>query len=144
LGLPVLIPDTYVADLQVRLKLYRQISELQDISEIEPLRAELLDRFGPYPVEVENLLDTIALKILAKRANIERLEAGSKGATISFYKNTVPNPAGLIEYITSQLGTIKIRPDQKVVVMRPWDKTSDRLNGVKKIIEKFAEIAAKG
>lgn len=141
-GLPVLIPETYISDLEVRMTLYNRISHIETLAEIDSLRAELIDRFGNYPKEVDNLLITIQLKILAKTAHIERLDAGPKGANISFYENTFPNPAGLIDYISSQMGTIKIRPDQKIIVMRPWNAMADRLEGVKKIISKLADIAS--
>lgn len=140
-GLPVLIPDTYVSDLDVRMELYRRIGDIENMGEVDSFTAELIDRFGPYPVEVENLLNTVSLKLLAKRAHIERIDAGPKGASISFYQNIFPNPTGLIDYISRQMGTIRIKPDQKILVMRPWDKPTDRLIGVRKIVEKFAQIA---
>ena len=105
------------------------------------MRAELIDRFGQYPVETDNLFLTLELKILAKHANIERIDAGEKGATVAFFNNTFPNPAGLIKYIQSQLGTMKLRPDQKLIVMRPWGKVDTRLKGVRDMIQKFAELA---
>lgn len=143
IGLPVLIPANYVPDLDVRMDLYNRLGNLEDMKEVDSFQAEVLDRFGEYPLEVKNLFETIQLKILAKKAHIERLDAGPKGATISFYQNIFPNPAGLIEYISSQMGTIKIRPDQKLIVMRPWQKLDDRLEGIKKLIEKIAHIASK-
>ncbi len=142
IGLPVLIPDTYVADLDMRMELYRRIGDIEASEEIDSLRAELVDRFGTYPTEVDNLLNTVSLKLLAKRAHIDRIDAGPKGANISFYQNIFPNPAGLVEYISKQMGTIRIKPDQKLLVMRPWDKPTDRLSGVQKIVQKIAEIAA--
>ena len=140
-GLPVLIPDTYIADLDVRMDLYHRMSELLTTAEIESMRAELIDRFGQYPVETDNLFITLELKILAKQANIERIDAGEKGATVSFFNNTFPNPAGLIKYIQGQLGTMKLRPDQKLIVMRPWGNVETRLKGVRDMIQKFAELA---
>lgn len=142
-GLPVLIPDTYVADLDVRMDLYHRMSELSSLDEIESMRAELIDRFGQYPTETENLFLTLELKVLAKQAHIERLDAGDKGATVTFFNNTFPNPAGMIQYIQSQLGTMKLRPDQKLIVMRPWTKVESRLKGVRDMIQKFAELAKK-
>ena len=141
-GLPVLIPADYIPDLDLRLNPYHRIGEITDMAEIESMRAELTDRFGAYPPEVENLFQTIELKLLAKSVHIEKLEAGPKGASLSFYKNIFPNPAGLIRYIESQMGTIRIRPDQKLIVMRPWKTPTDRLTGVRNIIKKLAEIAA--
>ena len=140
-GLPVLIPDNYISDLDLRLNLYHRIGELTEVKDIESMRAELVDRFGPYPIQVENLFQTVELKILAKSAHIDRLEAGPRGASVSFHNNIFPNPAGLIAYIETQMGTIRIRPDQKLIVMRPWTKPTDRLTGVRNIIRKLSEIA---
>ena len=140
IGLPVLLPDTYIKELDVRMDIYHRLSEIKEIAEIESMRAELIDRFGMYPQETENLFLTVELKLLAKQAHIERLDAGEKGATIAFYKNTFPNPAGLISYIQSQVGTMKLRPDQKLLVMRPWGRVETRLKGVRDMIQKIAEI----
>jgi transcription-repair coupling factor (superfamily II helicase) len=121
LGLPVLIPEAYVADLPVRLGLYRRIGALTSDAESEALAAELADRFGLLPPEVENLLETVALKRACRAANVEKLDAGPKGMVISFRKNDFANPAGLIQWIASRGGTVKLRPDQKLVVVRDMD-----------------------
>ena len=142
-GFPVFIPETYVRDLDVRMELYHRISLLQNEEELVSFGVELIDRFGKYPDEVDNLFYTVKLKLLAKRAHIERLDAGQKGAVITFYQNIFPNPAGLIEYISSKMGTIQIKPDQKLVVMRPWGKVQERLSGVEKMLRDIASIAAK-
>ncbi len=140
-GLPVIIPATYIQDLDVRMDLYNRIGNIESIEEISSFQAEMIDRFGKYPVEVENLFTTVRLKVYAKAAHIERLDAGPKGASIAFYQNTFPNPSALIEYISSQMGTIKIRPDQKLLVMRPWQDLTDRLSGIEKIVCKIAQLA---
>ncbi len=121
LGLPVLIPEAYVSDLPVRLGLYRRIGGLSSDAESEALAAELVDRFGPLPAEVENLLETVALKRACRAAGVEKLDAGPKGMVISFRRNEFNNPGGLIAWINSRGGTIKIRPDQKLVVVRDMD-----------------------
>lgn len=143
-GLPVLIPDSYIADLDVRMNLYHRLSDMTDVAEVDSLRAELTDRFGPYPKEVENLLQTIELKIWAKAVHIERLEAGPKGASVSFHNNTFPNPAGLVAYINAQMGTVRLRPDQKMIVMRPWPTPDGRLTGIRNLIRTLAEIVGDG
>src|SRR3546814_9362997 len=83
IGTSGLIPDTYVADLGVRLGLYRRIAGLVDAAEIEGFAAEMVDRFGPVPVEVENLLQIIAIKRLCRDAGVEKVDAGPKGAVRS-------------------------------------------------------------
>src|SRR3546814_10177092 len=97
--MPVLIPDSYVADLNLRLGLYRRLSTLVDRGEIDAFAAELVDRFGPLPPEVDNLLQIMAIKRLCREAGVERLDAGPKGATVAFHNNAFANPVGLIAFI---------------------------------------------
>jgi transcription-repair coupling factor (superfamily II helicase) len=142
IGMPVLIPEGYVADLNVRLGLYRRVAALVDRREIDAFAAELVDRFGPLPKEVENLLEIIDIKRLCRAAGIDKVEAGPKGAVLSFHENRYANPLGLAEFLQAQLGTAKLRPDQRLVFMRNWEEAKDRVQGVRNLLGKLAEIAA--
>jgi transcription-repair coupling factor (superfamily II helicase) len=141
IGTPVLIPETYVADLSVRLGLYRRIAGLADRRESEAFAAELIDRFGPLPAEVENLLQIIAIKRLCREAGVERVEAGPKGAVITLRGNRFANPAGLVELIQKHAGTLRLRPDQKLVYLRNWDDEVARLKGVAGLLQTLVKIA---
>ncbi len=141
IGTPVLIPEGYVSDLNVRMELYRRLSRLHEPQEIEAFAAELIDRFGSLPGEVENLLDIVAVKQLSKRAGVDKVDAGPKGAVISFRNNEFANPAGLVEFISDQVGTAKLRPDHKLVFMRGWDSPKDRLAGVRLLMRDIARVA---
>jgi transcription-repair coupling factor (superfamily II helicase) len=141
LGTPILIPETYVADLGLRLSLYRRIAGLVEPAEIDGFAAEAIDRFGPLPAEVENLLQVVALKKLCRDAGVEKLDAGPKGAVISFRDNSFANPAALIDLITSQVGTVKLRPDHKLVYQRDWADEKQRLQGVRRLMAQLAELA---
>ena len=101
----------------------------------------MIDRFGKYPLEVENLFITVRIKLLCRQAYVERLDAGEKGATISFWNNTFPNPLGLVEFIKTQMGTVRLRPDQKLVVMRSWEDKKTRLAGIEKLLLAVSEKA---
>ena len=103
--------------------------------------AELIDRFGPLPREVENLLEIIAIKRICREAGIEKLEAGPKGAVISLRENRFANPAGLVELIQRNAGTLKLRPDQKIVYLRNWDDEKTRLIGVTKLMQALNKLA---
>ena len=142
-GMPVLIPDTYVADLGVRLGLYRRIADLRDEGEIESFAAEMIDRFGPLPDEVANLFDIVGLKRLCRDAGVERIEAGPKGAVISFRGNKFAHPAGLVDFIARNAGTVKLRPDHRLVIQRNWETGGDRVAGVRQLLRQIAEIAAR-
>ncbi|MCE2510517.1 MAG: transcription-repair coupling factor [Alphaproteobacteria bacterium] len=142
LGMPVLIPEDYVADLGLRLELYRRIARLENRAEIEEFAAELIDRFGPIPKEVENLLETVAIKQLCKAAGIGRLEAGPKGALIGFYKDRFAKPERLADFLMTQVGEVKLRPDHKLVYRRGWEDLQDRVTGVRHLVENLAKLAA--
>ena len=141
IGTPVLIPDDYVADLSVRLSLYRRLAELDDEREIEAFGAELVDRFGKLPVEVDHLLKIVAIKSLCRRANVEKIDTGPKGAVLSFRDNTFSNPEGLIAFIRDQGIAARVRPDMKVVFFEDWEQPEDRLSGTAAILRALVSIA---
>ncbi len=142
IGASVRIPERYVPDLDVRLGLYRRLARLEDRAEIDAYAAELIDRFGPLPEEVDNLLRIVAIKQVCRRAGVERVEAGPKGATISFRGNRFANPAGLVAFISGHAGTAKLRPDHRLVYMRDWDDPDTRVSGVMNLMRSLAEIAS--
>ncbi len=116
LGMEVRIPETYVADLTVRLSLYRRIAGLTEADETSSMLAELVDRFGPLPEPVRNLFAVIEIKQLCKLANVEKIDAGPKGLAISFRDNSFARPDQLIGWIASQAGRVQLRADHKLIV----------------------------
>ncbi len=128
LGVPVTIPESYIPDLDVRLGIYRRLSGLSSKVELEGFAAELIDRFGKLPREVNTLLLVIRIKAMCKRALIAKLDAGPKGATVQFHNDKFPNPAGLVEFLTEQRGQAKVI-DNKIVIRRDWSTDSDRIKG---------------
>jgi len=141
LGASVLIPESYVADLNVRMSLYRRLSGLETRTDIDAFAAELIDRFGPLPEEVTHLFEIVAIKQLALAAGVEKIDAGPKGGTIAFRNNAFANPVALIRLINQHNGIMKVRPDQKIVVTRDWPTPDDRLKGAKALLSQLATIA---
>ena len=140
-GVPIIIPESYVSDLGIRLGLYKRIGSLKTDEEIKDIREELIDRFGNIPNEVENLLKTVEIKQLAFLANIEKIDAGAKGVLISFHNNTFKNVEKLMDFIAKQCGIIKVRPDQKLFIERDLSNYKNRLEVIKKYIIKFHEFS---
>ena len=149
IGTALLIPEDYVSDLSVRLALYRRLAEIEDEREIEGIAVEMVDRFGPLPREVEDLLQVVAIKSLSRRANVEKLEAGPKGVVLSFRDNVFANPEGLIAYIREQGSSVRMRNDpkdsraQQLVFFDDWRQPQARLKGTSAILRKLASIAKK-
>jgi transcription-repair coupling factor (superfamily II helicase) len=141
LGVPVLIPEEYVPDLDVRLGLYRRLSALSTKVELEGFAAELIDRFGALPREVNTLLLVVRIKAMARRAGVSKLDAGPKGATLQFHNDRFASPGGLVEYIQAQGGQARIK-DNKLVVLRDWPTEAARIKGAFEIVKDLAEKVA--
>ncbi|MEE9389512.1 MAG: transcription-repair coupling factor [Paracoccaceae bacterium] len=137
LGVSVLIPEKFVPDLDVRLGLYRRLSGLETKVELEGFAAELIDRFGKLPKEVNTLLLVVRIKAECKKAGIARLDGGPRGATIQFHNDKYANPAGLVDFIQAQHGHAKVK-DNKIVVRRDWKKDSDKIKGAFSIARDLA------
>ncbi len=144
LGMPVMIPESYVPDLQVRMQLYRQLGDLTETSEIDAFGAELIDRFGALPDEVEALLKVVVVKSLCRKANVEKVDAGPKGAVISLRDNSFPNPSALVALVNDPAQGIRLKSDQKLVFQRNWPDPAQRLNGAASILMRLARLAAEG
>ncbi len=142
LGVPVMIPESYIPDLDIRLGLYRRLSSLATKVELEGFAAELIDRFGPIPKEVNTLMLIVRIKSMCKRAGISRIDAGTKGATVQFHNDKFANPAGLVEFIKAQGPAAKISGN-KIVLMGEMKSESDRIKGAFNIARDLAEKVVK-
>ena len=138
LGVPVLIPEAFVPDLDVRLGLYRRLSSLSTKVELEGFAAELIDRFGKLPREVNTLMLVVRIKAMCKRAGIAKLDGGPKGATIQFHNDKFASPEGLVSFIQDQRGLAKVK-DNKIVVRRDWKNDVDKIKGAFAIARDLAE-----
>ena len=140
LGLEVRIPEEYVADLTVRLSLYRRIANMDVAAEADSLVAELVDRFGPLPEPVRNLFAVIELKQLCRRANIEKVDAGPKGLSIAFRGNDFAKPDQLVAWIAGKGGRVRLGADHRMVVQQPMPRAEDRPQVCKEIVEELLAL----
>ncbi len=140
-GTSVMIPDGYVPDLHLRMALYRRLGEITELKEIDAFGAEMIDRFGPMPIEVQHLLKIVYVKSLCRIANVEKVDAGPKGVVIQFRNKEFPNPGNLVGYIAKQGSMAKIRPDHSVFLTRDLPTPEKRLQGAAVIMTQLAEMA---
>ena len=136
---PILIPEEYVPDLDLRMGLYRRLNEVEDKRGLEAFAAELIDRFGKLPDPTENLIRLIEIKLNAKKACIAKIELGARGALVSFHDDKPPNIEGLLAYVARLDGVAKLRPDSKLVITRAWNDPKSRLNGALQLSKGLAK-----
>ncbi|HYD44008.1 MAG TPA: TRCF domain-containing protein, partial [Phenylobacterium sp.] len=140
-GAAVLIPEDYVPDLNVRLALYRKLSDAERADDREALAAELIDRFGPLPPEADQLLRVVAIKGLCREANVAKIDVGPKGAVVSFRNDEFPSPGPLVGYVQKYQATWRLRPDHKVVVKGEFETPQQRLAAAERILSELARLA---
>jgi transcription-repair coupling factor (superfamily II helicase) len=141
---PIMIPETYVPDLDLRMGLYRRLGELDDRQAIESFAAELIDRFGAMPGETANLMKIVEVKLNLKQAMVAKLDIGPRGAVVTFAPSGFPDLAGLLGYIERLKGAAKLRPDSKMTVARDWPSAEARLGGALQLSRGLARVAAAG
>jgi transcription-repair coupling factor (superfamily II helicase) len=140
-GASVLISEAYVPDLNVRMALYRRLSEAERPEDREALAAELIDRFGPLPPEADHLLKVVAIKGLCRQANVGKIDVGPKGAVVTFRDDQFVNPMGLVSLVQKNQAFWRVRPDHKVVVRGEWDTPDQRLAAAERILAQLAKVA---
>ena len=138
---PILIPEDYVPDLDLRMGLYRRLNDVEDRRGIEEFAVELIDRFGKLPEATENLITLIEAKLNAKKACVAKLDVGPKGALVSFHQDKFPNIDGLLAYVDKLEGTARLRPDMKLAISRVWANPKARLNAALQLSRGLAKAA---
>ncbi|WP_347271294.1 transcription-repair coupling factor [Rhizorhabdus histidinilytica] len=137
---PILIPEDYVPDLDLRMGLYRRMNEVETRAEIEAFAAELIDRFGKLPAATQNLLTVIEIKLNCRKACVAKIDTGPRGALVTFHNDNFPDLPGLLAYVDRLKDSARLRPDSKLVITRNWPEPSHRLNGALQLSRGLAKI----
>ncbi len=140
LGAAVLIPEDYVEDLSLRLSLYRRLADLKTEEAREGFAAELIDRFGPLPDETRQLLAITTIKARCKALGIAKLDAGPKGAVLSFRDDTPIDPAGLMGFVAEHAARLKLRPNGKLAMSGNWTSGAQRLAATKALLGQLERL----
>jgi transcription-repair coupling factor (superfamily II helicase) len=133
-GVPILIPESYIEDLNLRLATYRRISDVSDDTEGDALAAELIDRFGALPEEVDSLLKVMKIKRLCRKAHVEKVDAGAKGLVLTIRHKDVKDGSAIMVAITNNQGW-RLRPDQTILVKGNYETPKSRLRGVERAVK---------
>ncbi len=143
-GAAVLIPEDYVPDLDLRMSLYRRLARLGSSEEVVAFAEELVDRFGPPPEEVKQLLEVVEIKLAARTAGIERLDAGDKGLILTFRDGRFANPQALIDWLASGRASARLRPDHRLVIHARSRGAAQRLRLALRFARTLARLAGGG
>ncbi|MDR1488159.1 MAG: DEAD/DEAH box helicase [Holosporales bacterium] len=134
IGVPILIPESYISENNLRISMYRKIGDLKSYADVENLEFEFIDRFGNIPEELSNLFNVIRIKLNCIRANIDRIDVGKNGFSISFANNQYEDPKKLISLLDNNKDTVKLRlDDHKIAITKQWKTHNKRVEDILKI-----------
>lgn len=139
LGMSVLIPENYVEDLSLRMGLYRRIADAKALADLDALAVEMVDRFGNMPEEVQALFDTMSIKQMCRTLLIEKLDAGPKGMVLNFRPLGEAGASALLKFIASRPTSLKLRPDQSVLVSEKFENNQQKMQKVKAFLQKMID-----
>ena len=137
LHLPALIPETYLADVQSRLTLYKRIASAKDAAALRELQVEMIDRFGLLPDPIKNLFEIASLRQLAERLGITRLDFGPQGGRMEFADGTSARPAALIELIQERSLDYRLDGPQKLRILLQEESAANRLREARQLLTRL-------
>jgi transcription-repair coupling factor (superfamily II helicase) len=120
------LPEHYVPEAAQRLGLYKRLACARSQVEVEEVRAELKDRFGPLPAAAQQLLDVVVLRVTAKALRIEKLEVRGGRALVTFAPGTAVTPARLLTLLRAQPKRLRLVREfvlEATVPAAPWRDT---------------------
>lgn len=139
LGISAFIPDEYVQDVQQRLVLYKRISLAGNPGDIDQLKAELQDCYGPLPQNVENLLQVINIRNLLKPMKGKKMGYDGKHLYIFFRKTSIVDPAKILALYRKKTRELRFTPDYKLYVPAPGLAGPEILNQSLSLLKMLAQ-----
>ena len=137
LRMPVLLPDDYIPDVNVRLSFYKRIASAIDLTELNDLRAELIDRFGKLPDAGRYLLRNAAIRLSAMSLGITRIEAHDKGGFIEFGEKNKVEPGYLISLLQEQPAIFRLDGPSKLKFITDLTEREKRLTFIDDMLSAF-------
>jgi transcription-repair coupling factor (superfamily II helicase) len=134
---PALLPEEYVADVHVRLALYKRIAAATDPATLDELTAELVDRFGTSPAPTQNLLRNARLRLLARQLGVRRLDFGAHGGYLLFESDNRIDPRAVIRLIQDRSREYRLEGPLKLRVARPLEDEQERYEFVSELLRKL-------
>jgi transcription-repair coupling factor (superfamily II helicase) len=141
LRLPAFLPEAYVADVHVRLSLYKRIAAAESEPELDELTAELHDRFGPLPPAAVSLVRIAKLKLAARALGVRRLDLGPQGGSVLFEEHTAVDPASLVRLIQKSAREYRLDGPSRLRISRPMPTDQARFEYAGDLLGRLAAAA---
>ena len=136
------IPQDYIGHLPIRLNVYQRLMDLRSHEQIEDMREELRDRFGPLPRDVDNLLYLVSLKIMARQMGVQSIASSDTDITLTL-KDSVGGARLIMERSLggwASVGNRQIKLNRRLMGSK-WRAVLDlTLQRLKEFQERFSRL----
>ena len=138
LHIPALLPESYLPDVHTRLILYKRISAVDDASSLFRLKEEIIDRYGIFGEDVQNLFDIAEAKSGMKKIGVKKIDLGPKGGRVEFYPETTVDPDKLLLLLESS-EDYRMKDAQTLSISKPLEGRDERLEEIDQLLEWLEE-----
>lgn len=143
LRVPALLPENYIADVTLRLSMYKRIASADNSEELRALQVEMIDRFGLLPDAAKNLIRITELRNRAGQLGIRKIDGGPQGISLEFAEDTKVNPSYLIELIQTYPQDYKLEGPTRLRILAKINDTQERMKLVESVVNELAEKSDK-
>jgi transcription-repair coupling factor (superfamily II helicase) len=137
LHVPALIPESYIADVQTRLTLYKRIASARNPAALRELQVEMIDRFGLLSDAIKALFEVAELRLIAERIGIIKLDFGPQGGRVEFSGQATANPAALIQLIQERSLDFQMRGPEKLRITMQEEDPAARFQEARSLLERL-------
>ena len=135
--LPALIPDDYLPDVNMRLTLYKRLSNCQTEEQLHELQVEMIDRFGLLPEPVKTLFQLAELRQQGERLGLKKIEAGPTSGRLQFTAKTAVEPITIVTMVQKNPSIFRLQNNDQLSFTIPMDTAEQRFTAVNNILQQL-------
>ena len=144
LHLPALIPDDYLPDVNMRLTLYKRLSNCQTEEQLHELQVEMIDRFGLLPEPVKTLFKLTELRQLGEQLGLKKIEAGPSSGRLQFTAKTAVEPITIVTMVQNNPSIFRLQNNDQLSFTIPMETAEQRFSEVNKILQQLLAAVQEG
>jgi transcription-repair coupling factor (superfamily II helicase) len=142
--MPAYLPQPYIEDSAQRLSFYKRLASAPDHDEVERIRRELEDRYGPPPPEAMTLFGLIEIKVRLRRLKVREARLAEEGLLLAFAPHTPVSVSRILEWAAHEPDRLRLYPDDRLLVRFSVQDTRERLQNIERILTWLEERSDAG
>ncbi|MEJ2176881.1 MAG: helicase-related protein, partial [Gammaproteobacteria bacterium] len=137
--IPALFPEDYLANTHTRLILYKRIASASSVTELEELQIETIDRFGLLPEPAKNLFRLTALRLLAEKVGVAKIDISDHGGMMEFGDKLAIDPSTILNLIQENPHQYQLAGPNAIKLKGDLQQHAERLNFCEKLFDALAQ-----